>query len=564
MLRYTTFLLVMMILGSLEAISQPVARPDPVIRFDAFKFQTTLPYQQWFRIKGKRSLYKAKADEVILTIRQGDSIIYTGFWWKTADTDVDFDLFVDENLRFNETYTFEFQFFVDASSIDVPAVLKKDLFAKVSSLYSSTSIITTADVAKKVDEAIEDFKKQFSTGSITFSADGIQFIEDPKFKTDVKLYEADVMAIVGLKNDIESHDGDSTRTRGTLDTELTKLPLLESFLTHIGLSAAEIKRIKNVNVSGSYMDAALLSGKLDAKTLALGALRDAIHLDDSLAIPGVVNANVVTEIQSRHNPAGVQKTTTELGLTNIQRGALTTFFTNGTALSTADKAAFSAVVDGYVDFENALELNSAISAYIGTLKANIAITKATLRARIKAFDANFNITFDALVTRSAVVQVRSCPVVKIEDEETTRFSPVVGFSIAPLNIGGDIDYRMFGLLGIKYYFNPVDKRVAEPYLAGRRKRWSVMGGVLVGNDLNYKGQALSNAAFSAKPAIAVGSDFGRLIGWNVGFIFFQQSHVNSIETGSKLRTSPYVSLTIDADLFNRLKSLFAGEKYQIN
>jgi hypothetical protein len=302
------------------ALGQPVAPTEPLVRFDDYRFRNTIPYQQWFTIRGKRTLFKAKADEVILTIRQDTATVYTGFWWKNTDTDVDFELFVDTKLRFNVEYTFDFEFFVDANTVDVPAELKKDLLKRLTELFTSASLITSNDVTVKMDEVITAFKAQYSPGSITFTGEGIRFVEDPRFVTDVKAYEADVRTIVATKVAIKNHDADSAQSRAALDRNLAALPSLTPMLTAMGLTQVQVDRISNIPTTGSAVDAALLSSRLAGVQSAIDVLVSAVRFDDELPAgqPGIV-----AQIQAARNQPVINSTNPKLGLSVAQVAALT-------------------------------------------------------------------------------------------------------------------------------------------------------------------------------------------------------------------------------------------------
>jgi len=557
MLRSFALLLIVTLTGSVRSFSQPATPSEPQVRFDNYKFQTTPPYQQWFRIKGKRTLYGAKADQVILYIRKGSDTICTSFWWKTADSEVDFDLLVDQKLNFGQAYIFDFEFFVDAGKLDVGATLRKDLLARIISKFNSQGFVSDKDVSDEMDDVIEAFKKRFSPGSISFSEKGIKFVEDPQFQTDVAKYGSHARDIAADKRAIKTHEDDSIKYRAALQLELARLNSLQPTLLRLGLTQAQVNALKDIPVSGSMIDANAIDGDIASSVDLLTAM---LRLDNELLpLVGPARAPKIAEITAVA-PADVATMIGSLQLA-AQAPAINAFFSVGTPLPAGDKTALASAVSTLRPIK---DLKVALNQYVATRAEDIIGLKAHLKAANAALEADFNVTFDALVTRSAVVRVKQSPEIKIEDEETVRFSPVIGFAFTPLNVNRDIDWRLVGVIGIKYYLQPVDKRVSNPYLAGDRSKWSIMGGVVAGNDLNYKGQVLNNAAFSTKPTIAVGWDWGRLLGINVGALFFLQSHVNSIESGSRLRTSPYVALTIDADLFNRLQSMFAGQKYKIN
>lgn len=141
-----------------------------------------------------------------------------------------------------------------------------------------------------------------------------------------------------------------------------------------------------------------------------------------------------------------------------------------------------------------------------------------------------------------------------------------GSGFAGLNFQDEVnrDYDAFSYTALKFYFLPVDKRIADPYLDDIffLNRLSFIFGVVNNGRLNYKGVELPKA-LALTPMAGFGYDFSRFFSIDVGVTIFKQESVSPFSTNEKTRVAPVLGLNFDIDIFNRFSTLFTGDNYKI-
>lgn len=141
-----------------------------------------------------------------------------------------------------------------------------------------------------------------------------------------------------------------------------------------------------------------------------------------------------------------------------------------------------------------------------------------------------------------------------------------GSGFAGLNFqdAANRDYDAFSYTALKFYFLPVDKRIADPYLDDIffLNRLSFIFGVVNNGKLNYKGVELPKA-LALTPMVGFGYDFSRFFSVDIGMTIFKQQSVSPFSTNEKTRVAPVLGLNFDIDVFNRFSSLFTGDNYKI-
>lgn len=516
----------LLIAGSLHQVvfGQQTNMSVPVVRFENLRFVDNVPYQRSFYIQGKRSIYRSKSDLGRVIVRQDGNPIDTAFWWIDA-AENDFKFFIKKHLEFNKEYSFEFNFFTYAPSIDsIENEIRPILIDLIGRKLAKKPSLKTSDVVAATDSAIVELGKNYG------SVKGTILSSNSNLKPKDKSFNDQILAYVKTQELIKKISDDEGNSKIKIIDFTTKTFHYIDSLIYLkapyGILADDKDRLRNpINGSNSITPdffAKLKAGKL----FLLGIIK---ALSDGIALTGAQTNFLkelkldIADIQTKKNKAGE-------------------WYDILDAL-----AVYGHEIESYTQSKESLQKQDAF------LKK----TQEEIKTRFQ-----LDQSFVQIQSRATVLNNNKTEITTVDELETVRFAPVVGFGMAPLNVTKSIDWRFFGFLAIKYYLGPVDKRVPEPYLVGNRI--SVMAGVTVGNDLAYKGQELKSAGLNAKPLVAVGYDFGKLVGMNLGAVFFQQESTNPLLTGSRLRSSAFISLTIDADLFNRLKSLLSNQKYKIN
>ncbi|RMG56056.1 MAG: hypothetical protein D6722_27040, partial [Bacteroidetes bacterium] len=146
-----------------------------------------------------------------------------------------------------------------------------------------------------------------------------------------------------------------------------------------------------------------------------------------------------------------------------------------------------------------------------------------------------------------------------------------GVAVAGLNFGqppagqtgftlANTEPDMMTYIGIKIYFSKIDKalKVANPYPLFR-DRFSLLAGVKVTGSLNYKGRDLGNV-IGVQPVAGLSFDLNRAVSLDGGFVFFDETALSPLRPVSRLRTAPFIGLSVDANAFNAFRNLINGLK----
>jgi archaellum component FlaC len=126
------------------------------------------------------------------------------------------------------------------------------------------------------------------------------------------------------------------------------------------------------------------------------------------------------------------------------------------------------------------------------------------------------------------------------------------------------DLDVFGYTAIKFYLFPVDKRISDPYINDLFfiNRLSLLVGISISGDLNYKGNTLEKA-IGVYPVGGISYDVNRFLSIDLGGTLFRQNSLSPLTNANQVRVAPIIGINFDADLFNRFKTLGQGEPYVI-
>jgi hypothetical protein len=124
------------------------------------------------------------------------------------------------------------------------------------------------------------------------------------------------------------------------------------------------------------------------------------------------------------------------------------------------------------------------------------------------------------------------------------------------------ELNLITYLGAKFYFSQIDKArfVADPYPLFR-DRLSMLLGVRVTGELNYRGRNFQNV-IGVQPVAGLSLDLNRALCLDLGFIFFSEASLTPFNDIQRLRTAPFVGLSLDANAFNAVRNLLDATNYR--
>ncbi len=141
------------------------------------------------------------------------------------------------------------------------------------------------------------------------------------------------------------------------------------------------------------------------------------------------------------------------------------------------------------------------------------------------------------------------------ESERIRFGSTIGAGTTFLSIGYNTEIRPFSYMAVKYYILPVDKTIpSQFYNMKRLNRLSILFGASLGR-IKYKGTELEQI-FGVNPVLGLSFDFDkyRFTSLDFGVIFFEQKSLSSIDSKTNFRFAPFITLSLDFDVFNRIKN----------
>lgn len=223
--------------------------------------------------------------------------------------------------------------------------------------------------------------------------------------------------------------------------------------------------------------------------------------------------------------------------------------------------------------EQLLGLDDAAS--IAAIKNEISVFKESLVKLEGKLEAELEALAPFLRQEIAEYTISGSNEASVTELESIQVSSNVGFGVVGLNVlsrnneeelsFSNSEFDGLGYVGLKFYFLPVDKRIAQPYLTDKafiNKLAFNVGFTTTGN-LNYRGDDLKQILF-VTPVVGFSYDLNRYISLDINSIFFKQQSLSPVNNAEKFRVAPVIGLSFDADIFNRFKTLFSGETYNVN
>lgn len=166
---------------------------------------------------------------------------------------------------------------------------------------------------------------------------------------------------------------------------------------------------------------------------------------------------------------------------------------------------------------------------------------------------------------------------KLEDDENhgSRWGIVAGAGYAFLGKSDNRDGDLFGHVAAKFYvFKRVDKTLkflkddtnnplTSPVYKNGYERFSIIVGGAV-TKLAFKGKELSNPVYGVKPMAGIGFDFLPELSLDAGVILFDYQRGNASlfsELEQKVGLGIFTTLSLDIDVFTRLRTAFSNKPY---
>lgn len=208
----------------------------------------------------------------------------------------------------------------------------------------------------------------------------------------------------------------------------------------------------------------------------------------------------------------------------------------------------------------------AVQEVIASMKAQKQAAEEQIKALRQALPDMLQIVREKLIEARVTYTIEQPDALSVAEVDAIRIGTAFGGALVGLNVLDEA--RSFDALGysaLKFYLRPVDKRLVQPYLTGAYfvNRLSVLAGVTLGGELEYKGQVLEKA-IGVYPLLGFSFDASRYMSIDVAATLFQQASLSPLTQASELRIGPVIGINFDGDLFNRFQSLLGGQPYQVN
>ncbi|MCB0706977.1 MAG: hypothetical protein KDC34_16795 [Saprospiraceae bacterium] len=330
---------------------------------------------------------------------------------------------------------------------------------------------------------------------------------------------------------------------------------------------------ERVNFKLSEEEKTLVMGNIQNRVLAVGKSKGGIGVSE---IQSIINEEVTTYLASQDQYASL-----------FDGGTTTTSNYGNLPISPLTLQNLSQAIGRYVSQEQLITLLGPQVEQAKDELANMPADspdRADLEMEIQSIEKQLNNAIggskDAqeqlpellLIIRSKLIETYSSYVITSPEEisvtelNAIKIGTAFGGGMVGFNTFQDNkDLDVFGYTALKFYLLPVDKRIAQPYLAGPYfiNKLSILVGVSVSGDLNYHGQILDKAV-GFYPIIGLSYDVNRYLSIDLGTTLFKQPSISPLTNDSDIRIGPVIGINFDGDLFNRFNALFSGSDYKVN
>ncbi len=218
------------------------------------------------------------------------------------------------------------------------------------------------------------------------------------------------------------------------------------------------------------------------------------------------------------------------------------------------------------ELEPGSEDAEAVKEAMASMQAQKKAAEEKLQALRAALPEMLQIVREKLVEARVTYTIEQPEALSMAEVDAIRIGTAFGGAFVGLNLQDKS--RAFDALGysaLKFYLRPVDKRLPQPYLTGEYfvNRLSILAGVALGGQLEYRGQALEKA-IGVYPLLGLSFDVNRYMSIDLAGTLFAQPSLSPLTQNSTLRLGPVIGINFDGDLFNRFQTMFSGNQYQID
>jgi hypothetical protein len=142
------------------------------------------------------------------------------------------------------------------------------------------------------------------------------------------------------------------------------------------------------------------------------------------------------------------------------------------------------------------------------------------------------------------------------ERESIRFGTSIGTGLSFLSLGNKPQTIMISYTAIKYYIKPIDKSVPSQYYDWKDlNRLSILFGTVI-SPIKYRGSSLDEVlGIFPVLGLSIDMDKDRFTSLDFGLIMFDQKSLSDVDSKTRFHSAPFISLSIDLNIFNRLSVL---------
>lgn len=543
-------------------------------------------YGRHFIIKGGLELpggEKANAVELVIYAQNdaGKKEVFRQEWFRVkaidgANPETEFEFYVNEFLEFDQTYQYEFAFsktriipdnaantiisniedrlirFAGQNGDASPERIYDWLLMELSTFYAGTP---QNSITSELESMLES-KQGFKTGLVLTASSADQFLNAQRnylaFQKDSIITQDSLLLL-----DLQINQG---------------LEIAKQLLSAVNFDPEFLNKLENTDLSNESELLALGNAEFwNALIYKLGDYPQKNTIQ--LFAKAVQDTNLSL---AKTNLAETQKVVDYLNKLKLTCSNLPTGFKaskalgNGTANTMSKEVLFlfrnpKGLVNG--------ELIPLIIHYANKRRRIVEdeASYAIYKASEKLMKADFKRLLDPL--RGVLVEIRKVSTyrpeaaVNKEELDAIRIGTAIGAGALAFSTDRHRYWQLegFGYVGLKFYLQPVDKRLVNPYLKSRRgffKSTAIMVGFVSGVSPKFKDQEIQ-AIGNIKPMLALSLDINRYISLDLGAAFYNMEYISPLKSGTYFSASPIIGLSFDADIFNRFSALISSDAYRI-
>ncbi|QNR24162.1 hypothetical protein [Croceimicrobium hydrocarbonivorans] len=543
-------------------------------------------YGRHFKIKGGLDLpggEKANAVELVIYKKSdaGPKEVIRQEWFRVkaidgANPETEFEFYINDFLEFNQTYIYEFAFSKTRIIPDNAAnTIISNIEDRLIRFAGKEGDASTDRIYNWLLIELSSFYAGTPQNSIASELESM-LESKPDFKTRLFLTASSADRFLNAKRKYTGYQKDSIRKQDSLvlmDQQLnSSLKLAKQLLSAVNFNPEFLNRLDNSQLSTKSELIALAKEEFwNALIYKLGDYPQKNTI--KLFAKAIQDTNLSL---ARNHLAETKKAVTYLNELKLICTNLASDFKaseavgDGTANSISKAALF--LLRNPIGLVNG-KLIPTINQYV--IKRNSILndeaTYAIYKASEKLMKADLKRLLDPL--RGVLVEIRKVSTyrpeaaVNKEELDAIRIGTAIGAGALAFSTDQHRYWQLegFGYVGLKFYLQPVDKRLVNPYLQSRKgffKSTAILVGFVSGVSPKFKDQEIQ-AIGNIKPMLALSLDINRYISLDLGAAFYNMEYISPLKSGTYFSASPIIGLSFDADIFNRFSALISSDAYRI-